>query len=175
MAGGEAHGIVDSARRQVGLTLYYDPSYVKLDYPMGDVPLDRGVCTDVVIRSLRKIGMDLQKLIHEDRLVHPSRYAGLYSGKKPDYNIDHRRVKNIQAYLASRGYRVSGPFEPGDIVVWKLPISGLDHIGICSDKRGSSGELMVIHNIGAGTKEEDVLYDYRIVDHFRISGMKKRR
>ena len=165
-------GIVDKfiakAREQVGVTVIYDPSYVRIKYPMGDVPIKRGVCTDVVVRALRGVGIDLQKEIYLDKKANPQRYKRLYYTDRLDPNIDHRRVKNIQAYFASKGYRVKGKFVAGDIVVWKLPGSNLDHIGICSNKLNSNGEPLIIHNVGAGAKEEDVLRAYNIVDHFRI-------
>ena len=109
---------IEFARAQVGKTLYYDPSYRKLKYPNGDIPIERGVCTDVVIRALRGVGIDMQQRIYQDRKIYPKRYSGLYSTTKADYNIDHRRVKNLQRYFDARGYRVNGKFLPGDIVVW---------------------------------------------------------
>jgi uncharacterized protein YijF (DUF1287 family) len=170
LTGGEVERFIDAARSQIGVTLYYDPSYVKLDYPMGDVDPSRGVCTDVVVRALRKLGIDLQERIYLDRKRYPARYTGLYGGSRADPNIDHRRVKNIQAYLQSRSMRVRDRFRPGDIVIWKLPGSNLDHIGICSDRMNEKGEPYIIHNVGYGTKEEDLLREYIIVDHFRIFG-----
>jgi len=165
---GKLKKFIDAARAQVGVTLFYDSRYVKLKYPMGDVPKVRGVCTDVVVRALRGVGIDLQKEIFLDKKRNPKRYKGLYYTDKLDPNIDHRRVKNQQAYFTSKGYRVKGAFRPGDIVVWKLPGSNLDHIGICSNKLNSKGEPLIIHNVGYGTKEEDVLREYIIIDHFRI-------
>jgi len=165
---GKLKKFIDAARAQVGVTLIYDPKYVRLKYPMGDVPKVRGVCTDVVVRALRGVGIDLQKEIYLDKKKNPERYKGLYYTDRLDYNIDHRRVKNQQAYFASKGFRVKDKFKPGDIVVWKLPGSNLDHIGICSNKLNKNGEPLIIHNVGAGAKEEDVLREYHIVDHFRI-------
>jgi len=159
---------IEAARSQVGRTLIYDPSYVKLRFPGGDVPIVRGVCTDVLVRAFRGVGIDLQERIYRHKKAHPKLYKGLYYTDRLDPNIDHRRVKNIQAYLAARGYRVRDRFRPGDIVVWKLPGSNLDHIGICSDRLNRDGEPLIIHNVGAGAKEEDVLRAYRIVDHFRV-------
>ena len=159
---------IEAARAQVGVTTIYDPAYVRIKFPMGDIVKSRGVCTDVLVRALRGIGIDLQKEVYLDKKRHPKRYKGLYYTDRLDPNIDHRRVKNLQAYFAAKGYRVKGAFKPGDIVVWKLPGSNLDHIGICSDKLNSKGEPLIIHNVGAGAKEEDVLREYNIVDHFRI-------
>jgi uncharacterized protein YijF (DUF1287 family) len=159
---------IEAARSQVGVTLSYNPEYVRLKFPMGDIPLSKGVCTDVLVRAFRGVGIDLQERIYRHKKAHPKLYKGLYYTDRLDPNIDHRRVKNIQAYLAARGYRVRDRFRPGDIVVWKLPGSNLDHIGICSDRLNRDGEPLIIHNVGAGAKEEDVLRAYRIVDHFRV-------
>jgi len=166
--GGTPERFITAARTQVGKTLTYDPAYVRLKYPGGDVPISRGVCTDVVVRALRGVGIDMQQRIYEHKKRHPRLYRGLYYTNRLDPNIDHRRVKNLQAYFAARAYRVRDAFRPGDIVVWKLPGSNLDHIGVCSDKRNARGEPLIIHNVGAGAKEEDVLRAYKIVDHFRL-------
>jgi len=162
--------MIQSAQSQVGKTLTYNPEYVRLKYPMGDIALSKGVCTDVVVRAFRGVDVDLQEKIYKDKKSNPKRYKGLYYTDKLDPNIDHRRVKNIQAYLASKKYRVKDKFRAGDIVVWKLPHKDkeLDHIGICSTKLNSQGEPLIIHNIGDGAKEEDVLREFRIVDHFRV-------
>ncbi len=165
---GNIDTFISSARAQVGKTLTYNPEYVRLKFPNGDIPLSKGVCTDVVVRALRGLNIDLQERIYRYKKSHPKLFKGLYYTDKLDPNIDHRRVKNIQAYLAARGYRIKGDFKPGDIVVWKLPGSNLDHIGICSDRLNRQGEPLMIHNVGAGAQEEDVLRVYKIVDHFRI-------
>jgi len=169
---GNLEKFVSSARWQVGKTTGYNPEYVRLTFPNGDIPLSKGVCTDVIIRALRRLHIDLQQRIYRDKKTHPGRYKGLYYTDRLDPNIDHRRVKNIQAYLAARGYRVKKGykklFKPGDIVVWKLPGSNLDHIGICSDKYNRQREPFIIHNVGAGAQEEDVLRSYTVIDHFRI-------
>jgi uncharacterized protein YijF (DUF1287 family) len=166
---------IKAARYQVGKTLTYNPEYVRLKYPGGDIPISKGVCTDVLVRAFRGVGIDLQERIYKDKKAHPQRYKGLYYTDRLDPNIDHRRVKNIQAYLGARGYRVKEDrFLPGDIVVWKLPGSNLDHIGICSDRLNDKKEPLIIHNVGAGAKEEDVLREYIIVDHFRVFDKKKK-
>ena len=168
---GNVDTFVKASRAQVGTTLTYNPEYRYIKYPMGDIPISKGVCTDVLVRSFRGMDIDLQERIYEDKKKFPKRYKGLYYTDKLDPNIDHRRVKNIQAYLISRGYRVNDNFKPGDIVVWKLKArngKSLDHIGICSDKRNAHGEPLIIHNINSGAKEEDVLRNYKIVDHFRV-------
>jgi len=162
---------VKSAQDQVGKTVTYNPEYWYIKYPMGDIPLSKGVCTDVLVRAFRGVNIDLQERIYKDKKKFSKRYKGLYYTDKLDPNIDHRRVKNIQAYLISRGYRVQDSFKPGDIVVWKLKGrkgKSLDHIGICSKKTNSEGEPLIIHNINSGVKEEDVLRRYKIVDHFRV-------
>ena len=162
---------IESAQTQVGKTLTYNPEYRTLKYPMGDIPLSKGVCTDVVVRAFRGVAIDLQERIYKHKKKYPNSYKGLYYTDKLDPNIDHRRVKNIQTYLSDRGYRVRDAFKPGDIVVWKLKArngKSLDHIGICSDKRNAHGEPLIIHNINSGAKEEDVLRRYKIEDHFRV-------
>jgi len=162
---------IQSAQNQIGKTLTYNPEYKYIKYPMGDIPLSKGVCTDVVVRAFRGVKVDLQERIYKDKRKTPKRYKGLYYTDKLDPNIDHRRVKNIQAYLLSKGYRVNDAFKAGDIVVWKLKGrkgKSLDHIGICSDNKNRHGEPLIIHNINSGVKEEDVLRRYKIVDHFRV-------
>ena len=168
---GTSDTFIKSAQVQVGKTLTYNPEYRTIKYPMGDIPISKGVCTDVIVRAFRGVDIDLQERIYKHNKKYPQRYKGLYYTDKLDSNIDHRRVKNIQTYLAARGYRVYDEFKPGDIVVWKLKARGgksLDHIGICSDKRNTHEEPLIIHNINAGAKEEDVLRSYQIVDHFRV-------
>ncbi|MDR2880682.1 MAG: DUF1287 domain-containing protein [Azoarcus sp.] len=164
--------LVRDARTQVGKTLLYDPAYVRLSYPMGDVPIIRGVCTDVVVRALRHQGIDLQQLVHEDmkrnfRLYPNEARWGL---KKPDANIDHRRVPNLQRYFERQGYTITDKnFLPGDIVTWDLSPPA-KHIGIVSDRKDPSGKRpLIIHNIGQGTQEEDVLYQFTITGHYRVT------
>ncbi len=161
--------LVIDARNQIGKTVSYDPAYTQLSYPMGDVPINKGVCTDVVIRALRHQDMDLQKLIHEDMKQNFSAYPKKWGLKSPDKNIDHRRVPNIATYFKRKGYQVKdGVYKSGDIVTWDLG-SGLVHIGIVSDKKSQSRVPLIIHNIGSGTKEENILYKFRITGHYRIS------
>lgn len=160
--------LVIDARNQIGKTVSYDPAYTQLSYPMGDVPINKGVCTDVVIRALRHQDMDLQKLIHEDMKQNFSAYPKKWGLKSPDKNIDHRRVPNIATYFKRKGYQVKdGVYKSGDIVTWDLG-SGLVHIGIVSDKKSQSRVPLIIHNIGSGTKEENILYKFRITGHYRI-------
>ena len=162
-----AEKLVQDARAQVGQTLFYDPSYERLAYPMGDVDMIKGVCTDVVVRALRGQDIDLQQLIHEDMSANFSAYPKNWGAKKTDKNIDHRRVPNIATYLKRKDYEANGEFKAGDIVTWRLD-NGRPHIGIVSDKFAASKTPLVIHNIGLGAQEEDVLNVYEITGHFRI-------
>ena len=155
--------IVAAARDQLSWGTRYDPAYIRLSYPGGDLPHDRGVCTDVVIRALRPTGFDLQRLVHEDILNHPAAYPRV---KRPDANIDHRRVPNLAVFFTRHHAALSSTdWRPGDIVWWKLN-NGRDHIGVLSDRRGPSGDYCVIHNL-ATTAEEDCLRSWKIVGHYR--------
>jgi len=162
---------IQDARTQIGKTLHYDSSYTRISYPMGDVPIERGVCTDVVIRALRHQGIDLQQRVHEDMRKNFRLYPNLqkWKLKEPDANIDHRRVPNLQRYFERQGYAVAdGTFLPGDIVTWSLR-PGVGHIGIVSDRMDPSGERpLIIHNIGQGAQEEDMLYRFTITGHYRV-------
>lgn len=164
--------LAQAAERQVGVTLAYDPAYVQLRYPGGDVPIDRGVCTDVVIRAMRKLGVDLQRLVHEDMRRHFSAYPRRWGLKRPDSNIDHRRVPNLATFLRRRGKAVTvtqrpADYRPGDIVTWRLP-TGQDHIGVVSTQPvRRTARLLAVHNIGAGALCEDVLFAYQVTGHYR--------
>ena len=164
--------LVAAARAQVGVTLIYDSSYRRIAYPMGDVPLDRGVCSDVVVRAFRAIGIDLQEQVHRDMARHFAAYPKVWGLSAPDANIDHRRVPNLATWLARQGYALPvsddpTTFLPGDVVTWDLG-NGRPHIGIVSDRRSGDGvRPLVIHNIGRGAREEDTLFEYRITAHFR--------
>lgn len=155
--------LVASARDQLTWGTRYDSSYIALKYPGGDVARDRGVCTDVIIRAYRSVGRDLQKLIHDDKRKDPSAYP---SGKL-DSNIDHRRVPNMATFLRRKGAScpLDQDWQAGDIVWWKLD-SGLNHVGLVTDKRGPSGNLMVIHNLST-PREEDCLKSWKLCGHFR--------
>lgn len=160
-----------AAKAQIGVTLKYDPSYQKIPYPNGDVPIDRGVCTDVVIRAYRKLGIDLQILVHKDMLSAWDKYPNLWRLKKPDTHIDHRRVPNLMTFFKRHGETLAigndhNSFQPGNIVTWRLS-SGVPHIGIVSDQYSASGVPLIIHNIGAGTQIEDILFGHTITGHFR--------
>lgn len=162
--------LVQDARKQIGVTLSYDPAYTRLDYPMGDVPASKGVCTDVVIRALRLQGIDLQKQVHEDMRKAFASYPKKWGLSRPDRNIDHRRVPNLMRYFQRKGYAVDDQrYLPGDIVTWDLNGKGLTHIGIVSDKQQLLSKTpLIIHNIGAGTQENNILYQYKIIGHYRI-------
>jgi len=156
-------------------TVRYDGRYRKISYPNGDVPDHIGVCTDVVIRSYRKLGIDLQKDIHEDMKDHFDKYPKLWGLSKPDPNIDHRRVPNIQTLFKRKGVLLPITKNPndyvvGDIVSWMLP-SNLPHIGIVIDSRSeNNSKPLIVHNIGAGVVVEDMLFDYQITGHYRYYG-----
>lgn len=162
----KAPSIVRAARSQIGRTVRYDPAYTALDYPMGDVPIAKGVCTDVVIRALRQQGIDLQQLVHQDMKADFSAYPNRWGLKRPDPNIDHRRVPNLEVYFTRHGWAVQDGYRAGDIVTWRLAGSGLPHIGIVSDRKQGDTPL-IIHNIGAGTREGDILFRHEIAGHFR--------
>lgn len=165
--------IVRAARQQIGVTIIYDPAYRSIPYPNGDVPMDRGVCTDVLIRAFRSgPGMDLQELVHEDMRGNFKKYPAKWGLKAPDTNIDHRRVTNLVTYFDRRGYSVPvskkvPDYRAGDLVACTVP-PGLPHIMIVSDRKNSSGQPLIIHNIGSGTKEEDRLFEFPITGHYRI-------
>ncbi|MGN6893204.1 DUF1287 domain-containing protein, partial [Neisseria sp. P0015.S009] len=147
--------------------LRYDPAYTKLTYPMGDVPMEKGVCTDVVIRALREQNIDLQELVHQDMSRNFSVYPKRWGLKQPDTNIDHRRVPNLMTYFTRQGWAVQDTnYQAGDIVTWELK-GNRPHIGIVSDRKIGDRPL-IIHNIGSGTREDDVLYRYTITGHFRL-------
>jgi len=164
--------IVQAARSQIGKTTIYDPAYVGLKYPGGDVPIERGVCTDVVIRALRQgVGFDLQKLVSEDMRKAFNKYPKIWGLKKTDRNIDHRRVPNLRRFFERKGWSLSvsnkkGNYLYGDLV--SCSVGKRPHIMIVSDKKAKDGTPFVIHNIGSGAQEENALFDYPITGHFRI-------
>ena len=167
--------IVTAAQAQVGVTLRYDPAYRTLKYPGGDVPMERGVCTDVIVRALRTArALDLQKLVHEDVAANWDAYPHQrrWNLDKPDPNIDHRRVPNLMTWFRRAGYglqpaRDAAAYLPGDIVAWDLG-RGILHIGIVSSRATAGGVPLVVHNIGAGTREEDILFRYTIIGQYRL-------
>ncbi len=172
----DSHPIVEAVRKQIGVTVRYDSSYVVLDYPLGDVPIKGGVCTDVLIRALRSAyGIDLQALVHEDMKVAFNEYPNQWGLQSPDRNIDHRRVLNLMTYFNRKGYSIdisNNPdnYLPGDIVTCIIP-GNLPHLMIVSDRKTEAGVPYIIHNIGAGTREEDRLFEFQITGHYRIKNL----
>lgn len=165
--------IVTAARERTFADVRYDPKYVRLTYPGGDVSADTGVCTDVIIRTFRNaFAFDFQKAVHEDMRGHFSKYPKIWGLKKPDKNIDHRRVPNLETYLKRQGAALpitENPedYQPGDIVSWRLG-GRLPHIGIVSDRKSKWGTPLIIHNIGQGPVEDDLLFNTDIHGHFRF-------
>ena len=164
--------VIDGAIDQVGKTTSYDNSYQKIDYPNGDVPIETGVCSDVIVRAFRKAEIDLQKNIHEDMKDNLAAYPDKWSAGVTDKNIDHRRVPNLQTYFTRKGKELatignSDSFSPGDIVTWDLG-NGVDHVGMVVNVwYKPSQRYLIVHNIGAGTQMEDVLFAWKITGHYR--------
>ena len=150
----------------------YDPSYFSIDYPNGDVPKGKGVCTDVVIRAYRKLGVDLQKEVHEDMKSNFSIYPKIWGLKNTDKNIDHRRVPNLMTFFSRKGTikpitKNPKDYIPGDIICWNLG-GAITHIGIVVDKKSKDQKRnLIVHNIGAGQVLEDCLFDFKIIGHYR--------
>ncbi len=150
----------------------YDPRYFSIDYPNGDVPADKGVCTDVIIRAYRKVGIDLQKLVHEDMKANFSKYPQNWGLKGTDKNIDHRRVPNLMRFFKRQGAEQpitsnASDYLPGDIVSWRLD-NGLTHIRIVVDKKSDNGKrYKIVHNIGGGQVIEDCLFKFTVIGHYR--------
>lgn len=173
LAGVEPSRLAQAARDQIGVTVIYDPAYASLEFPGGDLPRDRGVCTDVVIRALRDAwGVDLQLAVNRDMAANFGDYPSLWGLTRPDRNIDHRRVPNLQTLLTRIGADLPltdspTPYLPGDIVTWTLP-GNLAHIGIVSDRITDTGTPLILHNIGAGAQEEDILFAFQMTGHYRI-------
>jgi len=166
-----ATDVVAAAKEQIGVTVLYDASYQRLACPNGDVHAERGVCTDVVVRAYRRVGVDLQELVHRDMKAAWKAYPARWGLKRPDPNIDHRRVPNLAVFFTRHGQslpvsKIASDYAPGDIVTWTVP-PGLPHIGLVADVRTPSGVPLVIHNIGAGTRMEDRLFAYTITGHYR--------
>ena len=168
----------DAAVERTSHTVRYDPTYFRIAYPNGDVPSEVGVCTDEVIRSYRALGVDLQQLVHEDMASNFSLYPRTWGLKKPDTNIDHRRVPNLMVFFQRQGAAQpltddARDYKPGDVVTWDLG-GGLTHIGIVVAVPSESDEsrLQIVHNIGAGPKMEDVLFAWKITGHYRFAGPK---
>jgi uncharacterized protein YijF (DUF1287 family) len=178
------HRLAAAAAERINHPVRYDPGYLPIPYPNGDVPSDTGVCTDEVIRSYRALGIDLQKEVHEDMLAHFDAYPSRLIWKLPhqDANIDHRRVPNLRTFFSRKGQSLpisakAEDYFPGDLVTWDLG-HGLAHIGTVVEKMSSSGMFsrrhLIEHNIGAGPKIEDVLFDWKITGHYRYFGLDTR-
>ncbi|MBX7248352.1 MAG: DUF1287 domain-containing protein [Caulobacteraceae bacterium] len=166
--------LIAAAERQVGRTLIYDPAYVRLAYPGGDVPLVRGVCCDVVVRAYRDgLGLDLQKLVHEDMSRHFAAYPRAWGLRRPDPNIDHRRVLNLETFFRRQGASLpqasAADYRPGDLATMRLP-GALPHIVLVTRRRAASGRLLCVHNVGRGAQLEDVLDAWPRVGRFRWTG-----
>lgn len=162
----------DAALQLTKQNVVYDPSYVEIKYPDGDVPINKGVCTDVVIRAYRKLGIDLQKEVHEDMKANFNKYPKGWGLKQPDTNIDHRRVPNLMVFFERQGTvkpiseKPEG-YLPGDIVCWNLGGS-ITHIGLVVNKRSLDGKrYLIVHNIGGGQVLADCLFDFKIIGHYR--------
>jgi len=165
--------LVAAAVERTHHSVRYVSDYVRIPYPGGDVPADTGVCTDEVIRSYRAVGIDLQKEVHEDMERNFAAYPHKWQ-RHLDSNIDHRRVPNLMVFFARNGTQLpisqrAESYLPGDIVAWDLG-GGVTHIGIVVDRRGTGGRYMVVHNIGRGPQVEDVLFNWKIIGHYRYDG-----
>jgi len=165
--------IVAAALERTTKSVTYDGSYIAISYPNGDVPENIGVCTDVIIRTYRKLGIDLQKLVHEDISENFAKYPSkkIWGHNKPDKNIDHRRVPNLEIFLSRNGATLEITTDPkdyqaGDLVTWRLP-GNLPHIGIVTDIISADGNPMIVHNIGYGPELEDMLFAFDINGHYR--------
>jgi len=172
--------MIDGAVGQAGVTTGYDPSYVSISYPGGDVNPQTGVCSDVVIRSFRKAGVDLQKEVHEDMLKAWAEYPKRWGLVKPDANIDHRRVPNLMTYFKRAGTALTisedaADYQPGDVIAWDLG-GGIDHIGIVTNIWSmDQHRCLIVHNIGAGARVEDVMFSWPITGHYRYFDNSVRR
>ncbi|WP_394800542.1 DUF1287 domain-containing protein [Aestuariivivens insulae] len=162
----------DVALRLTHQKVTYDPSYFSIAYPNGDVPSDKGVCTDVIIRAYRQLGVDLQKEVHEDMKAYFNEYPKLWGLKTTDKNIDHRRVPNLMTYFKRNDAEKpitqnAKDYIPGDIVCWNLG-GAITHIGIVVNKKSKDGKrYLIVHNIGSGQVLEDCLFDFKIIGHYR--------
>jgi uncharacterized protein YijF (DUF1287 family) len=168
--------LVSAAIERTQHTVRYEPAYVRIPYPGGDVPPGTGVCSDEIIRAYRALGIDLQKEVHEDMVANFSAYPRKWKWNlaRPDSNIDHRRVPNLMVFFQRKGESLPvtnrpQDYAPGDLVTWDLG-GGVPHIGIVIDRKGAGGRYMIVHNIGQGPKMEDVLFHWKITGHYRYFG-----
>ena len=168
--------LAQAANDRLSVRVVYTPAYVGIDYPNGDVPAHTGVCTDVIIRSYRAAyGFDLQRAVHEDMKANFEAYpsARIWGLKRPDKNIDHRRVPNLEAYFKRQGASLprtlkASDYQPGDVVSWRLG-GRIAHIGIVSTRKSKYGTPLIIHNIGSGVKEDDILFASPMTGHYRFT------
>lgn len=164
--------LVDGGIEQVGKTTSYDATYRQIPYPNGDVPLDTGACSDVIVRAFRKAGLDLQKAVHEDMAAHFGAYPDLWGASGPDTNIDHRRVLNLRTFFRRKGKAVpptgrAADYRPGDVVAWQTD-PGEEHIGLVTDYWApATGHWAIVDNRGRGAQIEDVLFEWKIIGHYR--------
>jgi uncharacterized protein YijF (DUF1287 family) len=170
--------LVAAAVERTNHRVRYDPAYVHISYPGGDVSPGTGVCTDEIIRSYRAVGVDLQKEVHEDMVANFSLYQHRWHWRvaHPDSNIDHRRVPNLMLFFERHGETLPATthaedYSPGDLVTWDLG-GGVPHIGIVVDQKGDSGHYMIVHNIGWGPRMDDVLLSWKVTGHYRYYGPK---
>lgn len=170
--------LVGAAVERTTYEVRYDPTYFRIDYPGGDVPAEVGVCTDEIIRSYRRVGVDLQKEVHEDMRDNFRLYPRKWGLTRPDTNIDHRRVPNLMVFFERQGAALpvtsrAADYRPGDVVAWDLG-GGLTHIGIVVNVPSATDpeRLLIVHNIGAGPRMEDVLFGWKITGHYRYTGPK---
>ena len=167
--------LADSTLTLTQQSVVYDPTYFRIDYPNGDVPANRGVCTDVVIRAYRKVGIDLQRKIHEDMKANFSKYPKKWGLKSTDRNIDHRRVPNLMTFFGRKGISLpvttsAKDYIPGDVVCWNLG-GAVTHIGIVVNRKSVDGaRYLIVHNIGSGQVLEDCLFNFTIIGHYRYGG-----
>ncbi len=170
---GLTEDLISAAKERTRHDVVYDGRYVTIAYPMGDVPNDRGVCTDVIIRAYRKVGIDLQVEVHRDMKANFKYYPNIWGLSGPDPNIDHRRVPNLQVFFQRRGKQLpvsdrAEAYRPGDLVTWMLP-GNLPHIGIVVDRKSRDAKrFMIVHNIGRGPRMEDRLFEFPITGHYRF-------
>lgn len=166
----------DAAISIIDPSIDYDPAYFPIKYPNGDIPKNKGVCTDVIIRSYRKLGIDLQKEVHEDMIANFSQYPNLekWGMTKTDTNIDHRRVPNLEVFFERKGTKLTvtqnaKDYKTGEMVTWMIN-NKLPHIGIVTNKKSKDGQRnLIVHNVGGGQVLEDCLFEYKIVGHYSYS------
>jgi uncharacterized protein len=162
----------NSALSIIDASIAYTPDYISIKYPNGDVPANTGVCSDVVIRAYRKLGIDLQKEVHEDMKGNFSKYPTRWGLKKTDTNIDHRRVPNLEVFFTRKGEKLMvsenpNDYKVGELVTWMIN-DKLPHIGIITHKKSEDGKRpLIVHNVGGGQVLEDCLFNYTIVGHFK--------